>query len=346
MAMNTNCINNYDHLKKDLYTDFINSLRDELIKLKKNELVVNILKIYDTLFDRKFSKLLIMPTFYNMGTPGIKNLLIKTLKDLNYNQVNDKKALEYLKINFKAFLSLIIKILSETLVSNYTHTIKYQKYLVDICKILFKSDNSINIKTLDGCYITYRYLKRIDTYCSIYINNKKTTHRIFLPIYDRNKNVLSEQHYITFPPNWIHSIDASICRTIVHIYYQFFNEILEPLHDSFRVIINNLNCLKIIIKYVYLFYFFNDYFHKNKLGICFINQKITLEFNSLHYINYKNYLPYDEKYIDVFQYTFQSNFNTNKDTEIEIKNNTYFKKTNFTDEEILLFINNKYMFTT
>jgi len=100
-------------------------------------------------------------------------------------------------------------------------------------------------------------------------------------------NKLDNNHYLTFPPNFIQSIDGAICRMVVNIYYQITKKILEPLHDSFRVTFKSIELLSNLLKYIYIYIFFNSYFHKNKIGINLLNNNI--EKNCLYYEKYNQY---------------------------------------------------------
>lgn len=90
-------------------------------------------------------------------------------------------------------------------------------------------------------------------YRKFYKGKKLISYRIYLPFEYAIKESLSEKHYLTFPLNYIHSIDASLCRIICSIFYYYTNIILEPLHDSFRISLSNIPYLNVIIKYVYCY---------------------------------------------------------------------------------------------
>lgn len=116
----------------------------------------------------------------------------------------------------------------------------------------------------------------------------------------------------------------------MNIFYLFFNYILELLHDYFRVPISHIERLKTIIKYIYLFYFFNPFFHRKKVGITFFEGKLIIELKSKSYDKYKDYLPSYEM-TDIYKYTFESKLATNKDIESEVKH-LKLKSYSFTDE--------------
>lgn len=360
MSNLTNCIPYNKNIKTDLYNYFLECLFESIKKSYNNEDIIfknvnkkdilivlkNVLILFNDLFNRKFSKMLIMPTFYNMGEPGIKRLLVETI--INLKKIKNMKVLYELKNNLSLFLRILIQIINKTLHIYFPKTIIYQDSLVDICKILYKNNDSINIRTLDGSLISYRYYEQIHNYSSVYKGDKKMTHRIYLPFYENKKYKLSSKHFLTFPPNWIHSIDGSICKIICNICYEVFGFILEPLHDSFRVHLDSIDHVKCTIKYVYTYYFFNKFFHKKKIGFVWINKKINIKENSDNYMKYKEYLPkLDTKKINITKYTFEESLSTNKDIEIEIKNKIkkYKKRIeSFTEEEIFSFLDNNFMF--
>lgn len=122
--------------------------------------------------------------------------------------------------------------------------------------------------------IKYKYLEKTEKYGKIYRHNKTLTYRLYLNnIFSNN---LSVEQKISFPPNFIHSIDGSLCRIIYNIYFKLTSLILEPLHDSFRLGFGHIDSLNSVIKYVYCYYFFNKYFHKYKL---YIDYKCKLYLN-------------------------------------------------------------------
>lgn len=264
--------------KKDLYNDFLNKFKEGLKNYK--DIPIDIFK------RNNFAKLLIMPIFYNMGDKGIKKLLINVFEENNLFKQND---------NFekkKEIINFLLKYINEILENNYTNTIIFQKNLVNICKVLKDKDIPISFYTLDGAYIEYKYIKFDYIYGFIkdIKKEKKKTYKILLPM--ENQNKLDNNHYLTFPPNFIQSIDGAICRIVVNIYYQITNRIIEPLHDSFRIPIKDIELLSNLLKYIYIYIFFNSYFHKNKIGINLI--KNIIEKNSLYYEKYNLYFYFKQ----------------------------------------------------
>lgn len=156
--------------------------------------------------------------------------------------------------------------------------------------------------------------------------------------------MLSKSHYISFPPNWVHSLDGSLCRIICYIYYKLYSFILEPLHDSFRINFCQIGRLNNVIKYIYLYYFFNKSFHKYRFGIT----KGILVRNSSNYISHKKLFPSNFcGNSNILEYTFLSCLDLNIDSEKEIK---YYIKKNINyssvDNDINLdkFLSSEFMF--
>lgn len=283
----------------DLYNHFLKKFLEEN-------------KIYNDIFKRdNFAKKIIMPTFYNMGKKGIRKLL-KELFNENNLLIKD---LEKRKKNFDYIINIITNILS----TEYTNTIIYQKNLIGICRILYNNNLDIKFNTLEGSFISYRYIKFKQKYGSIKKNKtKRKSYRIRLPI-DKAQNNLHEKHYTNFPPNFIQSIDAAICRIIINLFYKIKGEILETLHDSFRIGFKNIIILKNIIKYTYLYVFFNKYFHKYKIGL--ENNCFNITKNSNNYNLYKEYFYYEHiqnENNDIVYNFFINNINVNLETKKEI----------------------------
>lgn len=264
--------------KKDLYVDFLNKFKEGL--KEHNDIPLDIFK------RNNFAKLLLMPIFYNMGDKGIKKLLLNIF--LENNLLNSSNDFE----KRKEIINFLLKYINNILIKNYTNTILFQKNLVYICKILKEKEIPISFYTLDGAYIEYKYIKFDYFYGFIkdIKKGKKKTYKILLPI--ENKNKLDNSHYLTFPPNFIQSLDGGICRIVVNIYYQITNRILEPLHDSFRIPIRDVELLSNLLKYIYIYIFFNSYFHKNKIGLNLINN--IIEKNSLYYDKYNQYFYFKQ----------------------------------------------------
>lgn len=347
MLQLTNIYKVEKNIKYDLYNHYLQSFYEMVTKLLNDKKELSewekyLLEKKNIIFDRSFSKLIIMPTFYNMGKKGIKEHLL---------EIANKHSL-FIN-NYKLFVSFLLPIITNLLKKLYKNTINYQQILVDICYFIYENNEHIHIKTLDGSLIKYAYLNEKMIYGKFYKGRKLISYRIYLPFEYSIKESLSEKHYLTFPPNYIHSLDAALCRIICNIFYYYTNTILEPLHDSFRVSLSNIHYLSVIIKYVYCYYFLNILFHQKKLGIDIIlngNLPCTYKicYNSENYELYKKLFPFsDIKYENILLETFIVNNLFNKDIEIKVQE--LLKKNNMlnviTDEAKLNdFINSEYMF--
>lgn len=334
MARLTN-VYNTGNIKYDLYNSFINNFKCSLQSKQDDSIYYKYLyKNFDTFFNRKFSKLLIMPTFYNMGKQGRNDLLGRT-----FCKAND----EFLNLHLKQLITVSEDLIYNILLEKYKETIDYQNNLVNICEYIYKHNEPIRIKTLDGSVIKYSYLEEKRYYGKLYKGNTTLTYRIYVPSEYAEHTWLSKRHYLTFPPNYIHSIDGALCRIICKVFYLKYNKIIEPLHDSFRITNNLIPYLNNVIKYVYIFYFFNELFHKNKIG--FSTDNNTIIYNSINYKKYAKYFSVDIKDILNFTFITQISLNEDLDTEINnyIKNNNmrYLKKT---DEDLRKILNSKFMF--
>lgn len=249
----------------DIYSDFICKLRKDLFNSKsalvkdKNDIYLNLKEFdffkenFDLLFTRAdFAKLLIMPLFYNMQVPGIKKLIKSCMA---------KKKL-VLNTNFTIigkFSSYLYK-LSRKL---YYKTLHYQDSLVQIARILYSNSYPIILNTLDGGIIKYTYTISEEKVRKYFLNGKYVSYRIYLPT-KFSKNI-SKQHYLTLPPNFIHSIDASICRLVILEFYNILGVILEPLHDSFGLAPIYISSFLNLIKFLYVYSFNNKWLLKNNI---------------------------------------------------------------------------------
>jgi hypothetical protein len=120
--------------------------------------------------------------------------------------------------------------------------------------------------------------------------------------------------------------------------------ILEPLHDSFRISFKQINLLTNIIKYVYLYYFFNKSFHKYKFGIT----KGLLIRNSINYDKHEVLFPKTSYLnISVLEFTFLSNIDMNTDQQNKIKDyvnkNLKFSSVD-TEENLDKFLSSDFIF--
>lgn len=355
--------------KEDLYLNFLEKFKIVLHESWKNTLDKNklfLLNDFDKYFTRKnFSKLIIMPTFYNMGDKGIRSLL---------NSLDNSFITEEIKRE-------LVKLIRKTLDINYTNTINYQKTLVAITNVLYKNKSNVQLRTLDGSFIIYKYIEMKEKFGKVWsINqNKYLSYRIYLPTDSLDKNKLSMKQITTFPPNFIHSIDGAICRIILSLFHKLYNYILEPLHDSFRIPLIFYSHLQHLIKYIYIYVFLNEYFHKYKIGLkkviynstlinnntlvsCKTNIKYLeeprflyeIEVESENYLDYKSYFDFlltdKTSPLNVLNYCFLDNLTVNNDDQEEvqllIKNLQNQNKDKWIDEKsiILKIINNDFMF--
>lgn len=217
-----------------------------------------------------------MPKFYNLGSKGLNKLLLELFIGI----------FEYTSV--KQLIKVVSSMLLNLLNQLYPNTIKYQDELMKICNVLYKNNHAITLRTLDGSVLKYKYLEVSERFGQIYRGNKTLTYRVYLPGSVNTK--LSPKHLTSFPPNYIHSLDGALCRVIFMTYYTLTGNVLEPLHDSFRIGFNESGLLLSVTKYVYLYYFFNFYFHRDKLGISLISNG-TIELNSPNYLKYQTYFP-------------------------------------------------------
>ena len=97
-------------------------------------------------------------------------------------------------------------------------------------------------------------MEAIQIFKKINYKSKRLSFRCYLTM--SASPTLSKNHYLTFPPNFIHSIDAAVCRILIFNFYKQFNIILECLHDSFGVhpifVVSLIN----LIKFIYITIFF------------------------------------------------------------------------------------------
>jgi hypothetical protein len=367
MGFITNLIGNKKKQKQDIYIDFLKSFKKDLRSFcDNNNNIIGIKqfkKKINNIFTRaNFGKLIIMPKFYNMGDKGTKELLDSLALPV-YKELNLKEA--------------IVNIINKILNKKYNNTIAYQKFLVDIAKVLFDNKVQINIKLIDGSFIKYKYIKIKENFGKIYKSNKKSiSYRIYLPLEDElednNKNSLDVKHYTTFPPNFIHSLDGALCRIIVSFFYKLFNIVLEPLHDSFRIPLILYDNLQVVIKYIYIYVFFTKYFYKNKISLKennkIENNKILeynksthilnesrkvypsyeIEYNSINFNKFLSYLPQYNS-TDIIMDTLIHRLNENEDICIVIKDkiealNDKYKKNMETDNIIKNIIDSEFMF--
>lgn len=277
-------------LRKDLYLDFLEHFYIKLDNITFPDTIKDIQVNKRQYFDRKFSKLFIMPTFYNMGKEGIKNLLVNYLKNKFPKHI----------CNLNIYLAIFIPLLTNLVNELYTETISFQREIVKVSDLLFKKHDWISISTLDGSVIRYKYLSSVDRFGKIYKNGKPITYRVYLnPIEVSQTNKITRKQVISFPPNLIHSIDGCLCRIIISLFYKLYNIILEPLHDSVRLPFYLINKLVTVIKYIYSYYFFYDFFHQFKIGI----ENDQIIFNSKNYNHYNELLPKSDFNGDILNYT-------------------------------------------
>jgi len=130
MGRLTNIYSNNPTIRNDLYMNFLTEFFKEFNSLTnygKYESEVNFIKPnINKYFDRKFSKSIIMPTFYNMGDTGLKEKLFELFT--NYIE------LDKIRLELVYFFTDFIK---KLLVKLYPHTINFQKQLTKISNFIF-----------------------------------------------------------------------------------------------------------------------------------------------------------------------------------------------------------------
>jgi hypothetical protein len=325
--------------KNDLYYDFLENFKEALenkkpLKGLSLEIKNHLLKNFSKIFTRSFSKSIIMPTFYNMGKRGRDSII--------YNSIREH-VLEFAEYN-KALNTISVLVL-DTLLKNYSYTVEYQESLVEICKEYssVESNISVNLRTLDGSFISYSYLEQLSNFARIYRDGKSYKYRIF--IQDENaKRKTTYNQYWSFPPNYIHSIDGAICRIVCRIYYLKWNKHLEPLHDSFRIPLDQIYNLNNTIKYVYFYFFFNKFFNKFKIDL----KKEGLVSSEKYLENASKYFPeLPENFnFNILKYTFFDQLNTTIENEKRILKmiNNIKEGDSFTEEESRLFLESNFLF--
>ena len=288
--------NSFSDKRPDIYNHFLLEFKNDLnlnkYKLisEENELKFSFFKEnFDNLFDRSFSKLIIMPTFYNMQSKGIKIKLrgvINKFFSMRGDFLPDNIPLK----SFSIYIYKLVRVL-------YPNLVVYQDNLVNFAKLLYNKGYPISIKTIDGGLISYSYIESPTIYRRVKRNSNYLTYRIYLP--NEYSNQLSPAHYLAFPPNLIHSIDAGLCRLLLYFFrvngiYPLIMDKLIPLHDSFNMSINSIPYFQSLYKYLFIIIFFRDLLdlkeEKKKLVIYTKKIKFTDSYSSpIVYINYHTY---------------------------------------------------------
>lgn len=345
MGNNTNCFPSDVNVIKDLYTSFLNNFLSCLATCNSKQVLIISSKEYnlcswlrDNLhyFTRSFSKSLLMPTFYNMGKKGISKLLFALFHELD---IEDK--------SLKRLVSFLTTLLTKQLQKLYPYTIRFQNELMNICNLLYANKEWVSFRTLDGSLLKYKYLFTVNRYGKVSVNNRALTYRIYTHL-SKDKE-LSWRQVSSYPPNYIHSLDASLCRIILWVYYSLTNKILEPLHDCFRVPICELDSVYTVIKYVYLYYFFSEFFHRDKIGLTKLSDtNIVLNLNSKDYNNHTRYFPIrNSKFSNniIFD-TILNHLNVNDSLSTKILNNINMSilSPNKSEDLYASFLNNRYIF--
>ena len=270
--------NNEDTLNRhDICTYFLSKFKKDLIDNNYNLMTASQFNSFsffrcnfDSLFNYTFSKSIITPTFYNTQDLSI----FKKLKDTVLIYFDIPRKVKFDNLPLKSFSFYIYKLIRKV----FPELTFYQGELISFAKILYKFNRPICIKTLDGCEIKYSYIS-FDKALPLRLNSNK----------------LNKDHYLSFPENFIHSINYALFRILIHFFTScwFFKVkgACIPLHDGFCIHANQINFFLSLYKYLYIYIFFYKILSLN-------NGKLTLQLYYLpekcffsgpvFYLNYLN----------------------------------------------------------
>lgn len=220
--------------KLDLYEDWLKTIKSTV--LIKYTLSIDFLN----LFNRKWAKGIIMPFYYNQSFHGVQeynNRLIFTFE--NYDKYpSDISQIKISDFNRELFNTLKnLGVLSFNFKNNF---LEFVNFLSDRNKV-------IRLKLLCGSIISFGYLKVERTNTSV----KTSAGWKKFSFYKTTTEIDSRKQQISFSPNLIHSIDGAIVRLVLRDFFENHGEIIEPLHDAFRVHPVLLDKLLICLERVY-----------------------------------------------------------------------------------------------
>lgn len=275
----------------DLYLDFLS----KFLKNFPNKLKLKSLDFAN--FNRKFAKSVVMPFYYGLGLKGIKSKCeLFLFSETNSKEYKVKLKLEILN-NFNSknlYMLLLAKYIYFLIKKEYTILYAYYHFLKNLAKTFFIYNKYIYFKLPepDGSLIAYKYL--LQTKIPKKIKNPYLNKTFNFVIY-KYSSKLDPQHFTTFAPNFIQSLDECISRFILLNFYEKYNIILEPLHDSFRLHHTQIDLLYPIIKKIYFELFKNSdsFIFENFISLTPLTSENSLKLKKLWNIRPKGNLILD-----------------------------------------------------
>ena len=176
--------------------------------------------------NREAQKYALMCFFYNEMHLGRTTRWKKQFEVLFNTDVDNSnyKLLSEFSIEYSSFLNYVFPNLTKQL-----------DLLNQAVKILANLDRPVQIGTLDGCLLEWDFDHTTSLKRNYYnpISNKHDQYRINISVRP-NKGTIRQKiqkHRLSFRPNFIHSLDASIMRLFILRFYQETGKKLNHLHD-------------------------------------------------------------------------------------------------------------------
>ena len=203
--------------------------------------------------NRKAQKYALMCFFYN------EQHLNRTKRWLDMYEETYDIAASREEYNFLSDFSVLYEDFMEYVFPNL---LRQLQILNDASSILINQDLPIKIETLDKCILSWDFdhskqLKKN------YYNPVSGTHdqyKLNIKVQDPTKSSIrtrNSKHRLSFRPNFIHSIDASIMRMFIHKFYKQTGKKINHLHDCVMIHPNDVDIFYNIVTEVYCNPFMN-----------------------------------------------------------------------------------------
>ena len=203
--------------------------------------------------NRKAQKYALMCFFYNEQHLNRTKRWVAMYEEIYDMSVPDK---EY---KFLSRVSVLYDVFMEYVFPNL---LRQLEILNEASSIVINQDLPIKIETLDKCILSWdfdhsRQLKKN------YYNPVSGTHdryKLKIKVKDPTKSSIrtrKSKHKLSFRPNFIHSIDASIMRMFIHRFYKQTGKKINHLHDCVMLHPNDVDIFYKIAAEVYCSPFMN-----------------------------------------------------------------------------------------
>jgi hypothetical protein len=241
----------------DLYTIWLDKFTSELTGNPTHE---NLYKAIRPILSRDLAKKFVMPFFYNISAEGMGKLAINRFRELDSAfklKGQDRNSIE----TPDAKIIYEFARLAHASIAGLTLHIEFmQNFFTELGDIVGSANQPVTIKHPDSSIFTFGYYKIAFYPTRGYPLSSRTGRRIVYQIPRVTKEIDIKGQTRALSPNFIHSLDAYIIRSISLRFTQSDMMAPQTLHDCFGVHPSQLDFLLLSMKNIYIDVFSDEDF--------------------------------------------------------------------------------------